>query len=195
MPMKHRAKNMVLNRWKRYLGRIAGQFAPLRALEIGVFAAESAEWFLDNILVCTGDQYVGIDPWADGLFQGHNRKRTGAEIEEIARQRLTRFTDRVVLLKRTSAEAFRDLTLCELHLRPESFGLIHVDGWHSGEHVAHDSIMAWPLLQVGGLILWDDYHSRSYPAVREAVDAFLALIGDRAEVVFTRCQMCVRRLR
>jgi hypothetical protein len=91
----------------------------------------------------------------------------------------------------------RLLDLAEEH---EGFDLIYVDGSHLGLDVLVDAALSWGLLLSGGVLVFDDYPWAKLgedPLLRPgpAVDAFLALVAGRYELVFADYQVALRKLR
>jgi predicted O-methyltransferase YrrM len=63
----------------------------------------------------------------------------------------------------------------------EEFDIIYIDGSHRAKDVLQDSVLAWPLLRPGGILIWDDYQwcpdDPKYPTwdvPGPSIDAFLA---------------------
>eukprot|EP00198_Chlamydomonas_reinhardtii_P007168 XP_001696504.1 predicted protein [Chlamydomonas reinhardtii] len=78
------------------------------------------------------------------------------------------------------------------------FDLVYIDGSHMRADVISDAVMSWPLLKVGGLLVFDDYAWPDYadnPAChpRQAVDAFLQLYGHQLHVLSVGYQVMVQR--
>ncbi len=59
-------------------------------------------------------------------------------------------------------------------LRPASFGLVFVDGAHDYISVKRDALLAWPLLESGGVLAFHDYgvDPGVYQAVHELSEAW-----------------------
>ena len=78
----------------------------------------------------------------------------------------------------------------------EQFDLVYVDGNHEREAVLLDSTLSWPLLSVGGLMIWDDYvyYGRDSPAhdrPAEAINGFLLAHNGEFKVFSSSPQMIV----
>lgn len=178
------AKHFLANA-ERHLLPLAGR--PLKVLEIGVFEGRSARWLFQHLLTHPESRYVGIDAWGwdDGT-------------EERAHANLAPFLDRIEFHKGDSRWVLRDG-----QWKPGSFDLVYIDGCHRALSVLTDSVLAWPLLKVGGLCVWDDYQwsrplwkRRRLPRhlrPKEAIDAFLMSITGDHERVFKNYQLGVRK--
>ena len=152
--------------WSRVL-------APLREsaqgiLEIGSLEGRSALFFLNYfpqaVVTC-------IDPF---LMK---------DLEPTFDNNIAEFKDRV--------EKIRDFsfpTLARLRQSRRVFDVIYIDGAHHREAVMLDSVLSWPMLRPGGILIWDDYGSykKDRPMSerpKSAIDGFLiAYAGDYEEL-------------
>ena len=176
------AKHFVVNA-RAHLMHLAER--PVRCLEIGVFEGRSGRWMLENLLVHPESSYVGIDAW------GWN---DGAE--EKARENLMPHADRVELRRGDSGWVLRQGAW-----EPESFDFAYIDGCHRALAVLTDSTLVWPLVKVGGLVVWDDYQWRKplwkrnrrpkHLRPKEAIDAFLMAIRGDYDLLFKNYQVGV----
>lgn len=155
-----------LSLWAEVLAPFAGK-PSVQGLEIGSFEGRSACWFLDHILTGPGASLTCVDPWTAA---------PGRERRFDANTR--RFGDRIRKCKASG------LGFCARRVgagRREFFDFIYIDGDHRAESVLADSVLAWPLLKRGGVLIWDDYgeaFQRPYLVPRVAIDGFLACRTD-----------------
>jgi predicted O-methyltransferase YrrM len=142
-------------------------------LEVGSYEGQSAmfwlNFFFDVAVTC-------IDPW---VYYAHNAN-SAAEVEQHFD---TNVGNRVRKIKRESTVA-----LHRLGKERARFDLIYIDGDHHRDQVLIDSLLAWPLLNAGGIMIWDDYatyglncpaHTRPQPAI----DAFVVMKGAELMVL------------
>lgn len=157
---------------------------PLVYLEIGVFEGRSACWMLDHVMTHPDSRYIGIDPWAD--YEG----REGAAIELLAIANLASHREKAELIRGDSRWVLR-----QTRWRPESIDVAYIDGDHRAEAVLTDSVLIWPLIRPGGVLIWDDYGNRGKNrSVRKGVDAFLSCLDERFDRLFERdYQLAVRK--
>lgn len=126
--------------WERWLAPYAGR-PGLRALEIGSFEGRSTRWLCEHVLTGEGAGIDCVDLFAPdpvyGDYHARFRANTAAWRERIAEHAGTSYE----MLKR-------------LH---GPYHIVYVDGWHSAFGALADGVMCWPMLAVGGLIVFDDY--------------------------------------
>lgn len=174
-------------RLETVLRPLGGQAA--RVLEIGSFEGLSSCWFLwrhaDLRLTCI-DTFAG----SRGLPSGDR-----AGLEE-AFDRNIRLVDASRVRKLVGDSKRLLLDLVE---EPWRFDLVYVDGSHRGLDVLVDAALSWPLLEVGGVAVFDDYGWALLgddPLLRPgpAIDAFAALVSTHGEVVYRDRQVALRKI-
>lgn len=151
-----------------------------KVLEVGVFEGRSSLWFLGNF---ENLMLTVIDPWAftnDATDETFNRFKSNVE---PYRNRLTIMKGRSQLMR---------------SLPDREYDLIYIDGEHTSAAVIHDAVLAFELLKVGGLLVFDDYHggdeSVMYP--KPAVDFFHDAYGalNRLELISETYQRIYKKL-
>ncbi|MHC4402952.1 MAG: class I SAM-dependent methyltransferase [Planctomycetota bacterium] len=171
-------KRADMEMWLDHLGYMRER--PTRYLEVGVFEGRSACWVLDNLLTHPESVATCVDPW-DVIEDP--MESSVAEIEGRARQNLEPYGRKVLIVKQPS-DTFMSAMVCSRG----SYDLIYVDGSHRLEHAWVDTGLAWQLLRVGGVLVWDDYNGK----IKRAVDIFVELV--EAKLVWkTRRQIAVRK--
>jgi len=187
----HHANHKVLEDYflERYMP------SPLRILEIGVYEGRSMIWAVENILSQTGESdavYVGVDPDPAKNFEWNfellKSKYPGVNFGLI--------------------KAYSEHFMPRMCSGQPRYGLIYVDGDHNAQGVLRDSIMAWECLEVGGVLLFDDYemeatdpwHYISHKEFKEhdrakfrhpsiAIDAFLSVYRGLYEKIIDNFQV------
>ena len=118
--------------------------APQRILEIGSWQGGSTV-SLNHIY--PNANITCIDAW-DGL----DERDTALKPESFFDKNTAHFADRLRKLKLFSLPA-----LTKLITDGETFDFIYIDGSHFEDDVLLDTYLAWQVLQVGGVMVWDDY--------------------------------------
>lgn len=177
--------------WKMIATRFAG--VPTSMLEIGVYEGQCAEWCCQQILTHPESRYTGLDNW-EYVRGGFQTGLTPADVESSARDNLSRFRDRVTLIKGKSVDI-----LASHRFDLESFDLIYIDGDHTPPGVRADSIFCWPLLKVDGWMVWDDYEgARDKPANQRppaGIDPFVnSRRPEEIDVFWKGYQLAARKL-
>lgn len=165
----------------------------LQVLEVGSWEGRSAILLLELLPLC---RLTCID-----TFKGPLAYQSGDEAHaEAARNAERRFDhnlaaygDRVEKIKDRSFPA-----LDRLGVLGRKFDVIYIDGSHMRDDVLADSLLAWPLLKSGGLLIWDDYLWRSDEfssdaRPQEAIDLFLTLHAGDLTVIEHGQQVAAKR--
>jgi predicted O-methyltransferase YrrM len=163
--------------------------AAARILEIGSFEGLSTCYLLwrlaDSRLTCI-DTFEG----SPGLPSG---ERDGIE---AAFDRNVALVDASRVRKLVGDSRRVLLDLAEEGAR---FDLVYVDGSHRGLDVLVDAALSWPLVEAGGVVVFDDYRWALLghdPLLRPgpAIDAFVDLVGPHGEVLMRERQVGLRKL-
>lgn len=166
---------------------------PVKAMEIGAYDGVSANMMLDLLFPHADTRLHCIDPYLpDPTTPGENEQWK----ELFLRNReIGGHEDQIILHEGLSFDV-----LTRLHQDPEqreSFDFIYIDGSHYAKNVLEDAVLAWPLLDLGGYLAFDDYHwnmhNNDYLRPGPAIDAFLEIYGNRLEVIAKTGRVFVRK--
>jgi predicted O-methyltransferase YrrM len=162
--------------WLRVFPRFRVNTAEI--LEIGSFEGRSALFFLKYFC---GSHITCVD-----FFHPQYNDKFDAN--------LVGFEDRLTKIKGVGSTAMN-----EMLLNGRRFDFIYVDGGKRRDTALVHCILAWNLLKVGGLLIWDDYSwGRDKPPEERpgpAVDLFLEAFGGCFRQLHNRPQMVVSKTR
>jgi predicted O-methyltransferase YrrM len=171
--------------WAELLGRLAG--TECHALGIGVFEGRSTVWLLERVLTHPAATLTYVDTLS-GTAENAGGDLRGLEGRFLANTA----AHRRKLIGRTgrSEDVLRELPRGR-------YDFVSIDGSHEAADVLADAVLSWPLVKPGGLVCFDDYGWWIDPAPERspklAVDAFLAVMRGRCEVVRKGYQVWVRK--
>jgi predicted O-methyltransferase YrrM len=171
---------------------------PRTILEIGSFEGRSACWMIDTLpaMASAGVDLVCIDRWGHGSVQRPG-DQTPSGLESVEQ----RFDHNVSLavkrathpvsVRKLKGESLAGLATLLVEGRARAFDMVYVDGGHSAPDVLADAVLAFRLLRVGGLMIFDDYlwvndPTRSDDILRTpkpAIDAFLNIHWHAMRIV------------
>jgi hypothetical protein len=178
-----------VNAWPSIFRELEGRRAQL--LEIGSYEGLSACFMLwrlpDAVITC-------IDTFEGGL----DNRASNADLSGLE----SRFDANLALF---GAARVRKLVgdsrrrLLDLGAEDSRFDLVYIDGSHLGLDVIVDAALAWPLLEPGGILIFDDYRWAQLgddPLLRPgvAIDSFLDLVAGKFETLFAEHQLAIRKL-
>ena len=118
---------------------------PENILEIGSFEGRSTCWLLEN----TKAHITCVDTW-EGSDEHTPEHKDG--LFERFRENIEPYKDRVTVRRGFSGEVLR-----KFECKP-TFDFIYIDGSHYSKDVLEDAILAWRLIQPGGVIIFDDFN-------------------------------------
>ena len=162
--------------WEKYLEAFGGT-PGLQVLEIGSFQGMSTCWFLDYIITEASAQITCIDLGFKKEFKP-NIKKTGSP-------------EKVISLEGKSEAILPTL-------KTNVYDIIYIDSCHLAPSVLQDAILSWPLVKVGGLIIFDDYDwseaGSQIRTTRLGIDTFLELMQNNVEIIYKGYQVIIKKI-
>ena len=166
-----------LPRWFPALAPFRDQ--AVQVLDVGSFEGRSSIAFLEYL---PASRVTTIDMFVD------------AEIEGRFDRNLAPYADRTCKVKGRAAQVLDDL-----HAKGEEFDVIYLDAGKRRDEVFAHSALAWPLLKVGGVLIWDDLlWERERPAAERpeyGIRHFCVAFADSLTILHDGSQMIVTKTR
>lgn len=183
--------------WQKWLHHLKGQ--PCTAIEIGTFKGESAEWLMDNILTHPDSVLHCVDPFSP--FGSEEHALYGIDCtqnEKLARERLSRFGNRVQIHVKTSQRFFYEWNR-EMPNTPK-VEFIYQDGAHDALNVIRDAVTGFDILKIGGRMVFDDVEWKEMPnpldRPKMAVESFHTIYQRKLKIINPRgWQHCYEKTR
>lgn len=177
MKISVRFHDHIKSSFQRILQEI---IAPKVTIEIGVFEGDST-FNIVNYLIQENPTYkhYAIDPFS----QSENLK------QEVVDKAKAQFKSNMVefpqveLIEKNSLDG-----LLELYNRNIKADFIYVDGSHFAKDVLSDAVLGFELLNIGGVMLFDDavswrYGSNIQDSPKIAIDSFIQCNWNRLKVL------------
>ena len=161
------SKNVAI--WGEVLSPFVGR--EVNGLELGSHEGRSAVWFLQNILTHEKSKLICVDGW----WNRDAERRFDRNILAI---------DAGARLDKRRGDTHRMLRSMQ-----DRVSFVYVDADHQAKSCLTDAILAWPLLERGGVLIFDDYQwvqpdpQRLPP--KTGIDAFLSLW--KSELIELHC--------
>lgn len=184
--------------WPEVIKRMPERRERRRLMEIGSFEGRSAVWIIENMML-SKDQLLCVDTWQGGeehsnIDMAAVERRFDSNIK-IA-QRKVGFPD-VQKVKETSTWALAH-QLRWVKDESQLFDFIYIDGSHRAADVLADAVMAWKLLRMDGIMIFDDYlwGDPRVPLHRPkmAIDAFMNIYAEEINVLNLGLQMIIKKV-
>lgn len=179
--------------WRQHLSRFVN-LPNLRALEIGSWEGRSTCWLLDHVLTHESARITCVDTFAGGEEHKAMNQDFLKSIEARFDFNIAKsgHPEKVRKMVGTSQEILRSLSL-------NSFQLVYIDGSHIASDVLEDTLLTWALMQVGSLMIFDDYGYKFADGIQEippkvAIDAFLNVFGSKVRLLHQGYQIILEKL-
>lgn len=174
--------------WEKLLAPLMerAKSEPVHVLEVGSYEGRSAAWLWEHIVRHhEGSTLTCIDWPVEGTGE-----RLRANLDELATDGLP---SQIEVILRRSRDVLPEVLRYEPHL-----SLAYVDGSHEAPDVLFDSVCCLELLQVGGILIWDDYHwdptrDGGVHAPQLAIDAFVTVNRERLKLLHRGVQVAVEK--
>ena len=177
-------------RWTKHILRarsLKGQH--IEALELGCFEGRSAVWLLQNVLSHPKAHITCIDNFSK--IKGIKKQPTVGETKNRFLSNTKQFGSKVTLIEMDTRDALKSQQVLS-----KSFDFIYIDAGRHSKNVLEDAILAFPLLKVGGYIVFDDYTSNEkhdYTCPKKGIDAFLDIFSDELHVRNSSWQVIAKK--
>lgn len=171
--------------------QILKKYPPSRMLEIGSYEGRSARFLIETLAAERPIELHCVDTWAGGV------EHDAAAMGEVER----RFDANLAIAVAAAAhpvdfhkhKALSQDALISLLAggRAGAFDLVYVDGSHQAPDVLADAVLAFRLLKVGGVLIFDDYlwshegsgKQQAHNMPKPAIDAFVNIYQRKLQVL------------
>ncbi len=155
---------------------------PIDMLEVGCFEGRSTVWFLENILRHPQSTITCLDTFQGSLEHTEDQKNN--LLERFQKNLIPRFSDKVKIMVGPSVHGLRTKEITD-----NLYTVIYIDGDHRSVAVLSDAVMAFPLLKLEGVMIFDDYLGGSFKTMfsnenpHNGIEAFMNIYKDYIEVL------------
>lgn len=164
-------------------------------LEIGSWEGRSSLYIAEKFCNGPGSHLVCIDTWEGS--REHKRKKNLTTLYERFLSNTKKFRDikKIIPKQGKSQDVLFDLNYKLKKGSIQKYNFIYIDGSHDAKDVLVDAVLAWELLKVGGIMIFDDYGWRdgTHLTPRPAIDGFLEAYKSMYEVLRKGYQVHIRK--
>ncbi len=170
--------------------KVLKDLRPRRILEIGSYEGRATSYLI-RACTCFGPLHITcVDTW-DGSVDLPSARMAGVErrFDHNVSQAVS-LAEAPVDFRKCKQDSTQALSALVAEGR-ELFDLIYVDGSHTAPDVLTDAILAFQLLRIGGVMIFDDYLWRMEAPLyvdplnmpKPAIDAFTMIFMRKARVL------------
>lgn len=171
--------------------KLIPRHTPRKIIEIGSFEGRSACYFIEKCARESDIELHCIDSWRGGVeHDPAAMAAVEARFDANVALAQSRVAGKVKLVKHKSLSHPALARLIVVNPVAD-FDVIYIDGSHQAPDVLADAVMAFQLLRVGGLMIFDDYlwsmetlgRQDAFNMPKPAIDAFLNIFQRKMFIV------------
>lgn len=179
--------------WQQYVvPYLKERFTYLSVLELGCFEGRASIWMMENLLNTVASRLTVVD-----TFEGSDDQAALGlkNFKNIFQENIKPWKDRVRIYDGHTHRLFPLIAPNE-----SAFQFIYVDASHNAWDVFTDATMYSLLLDIDGLLCFDDYE---WPGISQdpltkpkcGIDEFIYRNKDRFEIVYKGYQVILKKLK
>lgn len=184
----------VVSLWEEVLAKYKGQ-PGVRVLEIGSYEGRSARWLLENILTHESARIDCLDIFKDEI-KDEAEAETSSPILQRFLHNIAPYAEKVSWVQGKSQLILRGEAFDPSKARKYDF--IYIDGSHEARDVLEDAMLAYRLLKIGGILIFDDFEfvawSESYRNPKTAILAFFGVFKQQFKLLHKGRQFVLERI-
>jgi predicted O-methyltransferase YrrM len=184
--------------WTAILNKYLKKKTDINILELGCYKGVSTVYFLKNIIgseptnfidcVDTWEGSVEYDTYGEDVYKTfHKVTSMMGNFSQVGIHKMRTYN---YLINYNSKKLKKDYKL---------YDIVFIDASHDARDVIRDLLLSWEILNVGGIIICDDYMWKKQPEDYErpklAIDSFLYMFRDNLEVISKKYQLIFRKLK
>jgi predicted O-methyltransferase YrrM len=180
--------------------QIIPNLKPKKILEVGSFEGASTCYLIEKL----SNQPIEIhciDTWEGGI-----EHQSGGSCEYDMSKVKQTFDQNISIVKTNNVDlqlhcGFSDMEMSKLLSNgyKDYFDFVYIDGSHQAPDVLCDAVLGFRLLNVGGVMAFDDYiwHGKNkdlYQCPKPAIDSFVNLYWPKLEITTSPCQLIIQKI-
>ena len=167
----------------------------IKILEIGVYEGESTKWFLSNFMTHKDSVLYAVDSFEGSPEYNRNHFISTVKQKFLKSIKSTKKEKHVKIMEMYSYNA-----LIELISKNDGklmFDIIYIDASHEAKDVISDAILSWNILNIGGVVIFDDYKwnllLQEFSKPKIAVDSFLEIMKPTINILHKGYQVIIEK--
>lgn len=164
-------------------------------LEIGSWEGRSSLYIAKNFCNGQGSYLACIDTW-EGSREHKSKKNLNTLYERfLSNTKSYREIKKIIPYRGKSKNVLLNLNY-KLHKgSTNKYDFIYIDGSHDAKDVLVDAVFAWELLNVGGIMVFDDYEWRdgNHLTPKPAINGFLKSYKSMYTILHKGYQLHIRK--
>lgn len=179
-------KQTAQDNFEKHLKPLAGR-KDLSALQIGAFTGDASIWLMKNLLVGPDHHLMDVDTW-QGSDEIDHKEFDWEDVYKTYKRKLKPYPN---------AKHTKQASLLFLITDTGMYDFIYIDGSHTALDVFTDALLAWPHLEEGGILAFDDYVWHHPQGIeyepQKGINRFVALFNPEVEILEQNTQLWLKK--
>lgn len=189
--------DMIIDDWEELTQPLRGK--KLNILEIGCFEGASTTWMLDHLMSHPDSRMTVVDTFEGGMeHQGADGSSVSYDLGTLESRFRANISKCEHVSKLRIIKSLSDDALLTLRQEKVRFDFIYIDASHVAIDVLHDAVLCWRMLEVQGIMVFDDFSWKGYnedcynPCI--AILSFFQCVAQEAQTKETVSQLWVTKV-
>ena len=182
--------------WEKLTDPIRG--TKLNVLEVGSFEGGSTTWILDHLMTHPDSRMTAIDTFEGGMEHLDPDQVHAYDVSLLERRFWSNVSKCEHAKKLRVMKAKSDDALLDLRREGARFDFIYIDASHVAIDVLHDAVICWRMLNVQGIMVFDDVAWKGYMEdcynPRIAIKSFIQCATQEIKATETEGQMWLTKV-
>lgn len=167
----------------------------IKILEIGVYEGESTKWFLSNLITHKDSVLYAVDSFEGSPEYNRNHFISTVKQKFLKSIKSTKKEKHVKIMEMYSYNAL--IELISNNDGKLMFDIIYIDASHEAKDVISDAILSWNILNIGGVVIFDDYKwnllLQDFSKPKIAVDSFIEIMKPTINILHKGYQVIIEK--
>ncbi len=181
--------------WKPYLKEFHDQ-PNQSCLEIGSWEGRSSLYIAENFCNGEGSHLDCVDTWEGSREHKHKKNLSTLYERFLANTKSYRNSKKIIPYRGKSKDVLQDLNNKLRIGAIRKYNFIYIDGSHDAKDVLVDAVLAWELLKLGGIMIFDDYEylKGDHLSPKPAIEGFLKSYKTMYKILHKGYQLHIRKI-
>ena len=163
----------------------------INALEVGCFEGRASLWLLENLLLNEKSTLTCVDTFSGPVDYVEEYNITN--LNSKYQYNTSPYRDKLIIVEDTSTNALKIPEVMQ-----NRYQFVYIDAAHRARNAMEDAVLSFPLLDIGGVMVFDDYNIGSesmftIDSPKLGIDAFLQFYAGSYKILYVSYQIWITK--